>query len=255
MGERRTSMKYITEVSEHGDAIRSPQCIIIYSSVRTCPPCRQLKQFMEKEYPDLDHVYYVDIDLRSLKPLLASISALPTLEFYQNGDKIKEIEGFDKHLIEDMIQIVYRDTSETNTKSSTTHTPSNTQASSPVLQSQHPAHPNAPPHAPPHAPPNAPPMQHQVHPGQPQLHPGQPQLHPGQPRTQQAQLQPQQAQLQPQSQNVIKKIPYATQVHTPPPSKRPDTPPPPRDELMEFPPPKKTKVDQIILDIQKRWKQ
>ena len=236
-------MKYITEVREHKDAIQSLHCLVIYSSIRTCPPCRQLKTFMEKEYPDLENVYYVDIDLRSLKPLLGSISALPTLEFYQNGDKVKSIEGFDKHLIEDMIQIVYREPVEYKDMVGTTllnNTPVHTQASSPVIQAEkevvQPPQFTHPPAHPRHIPVQSP--------AQPRHVPTQPQ---------------QLAQLPVNHPNYIEKKPYAQQPYLPP--QHPSVPHSQkcsdlREDFMEsFPLPKKTKVDQMILDIQNRLEQ
>ena len=68
-------MKYIHDTQEYKQALLSSQCIMIYSSTRTCQPCRELKKFIDKEYPTLDNVYYIDIDVRKVKPLFDNISA------------------------------------------------------------------------------------------------------------------------------------------------------------------------------------
>ena len=93
-------MKYITSIEEFEDINMIPYSIVIYSSIKSCHPCRLLKKWIEDEYTELEHIFYVDIHNPKLSEFTNDIYALPTVDLVKDGIQIKRIEGFIKPEIE-----------------------------------------------------------------------------------------------------------------------------------------------------------
>jgi hypothetical protein len=93
-------MKYITSIKEFEEIDRIPYSIVIYSSIKSCHPCRLLKKWIEEEYTELEHIFYVDIHNPKLSEFTNDIYALPTVDLVKDGIQIKRIEGFIKPEIE-----------------------------------------------------------------------------------------------------------------------------------------------------------
>ena len=93
-------MKYITDPEHFFDVIiKETYSLFIYSSAKSCPPCRALKKWIETEHPDTPHVYYIDMDKPELESLTTQIYAMPTLQLHHHSTVIDTIEGFNKALI------------------------------------------------------------------------------------------------------------------------------------------------------------
>jgi len=110
-------MRNISSVDEYKTMLVEP-CIFIFSSYKSCHPCRLLKKWIEKEYSEVDHIYYVDVDNPNLNSITDEIYALPTVCFYQDGQVVENVEGFKKDEIVDMIyklQDSYTNQEETTT--------------------------------------------------------------------------------------------------------------------------------------------
>lgn len=92
-------MKYITSIEDFEDINMIPYCIVIYSSIKSCHPCRLLKKWIEDEYTTLENIFYININNPKLKELTNDVYALPTIDLVKDGIQIKRIEGFIKHEI------------------------------------------------------------------------------------------------------------------------------------------------------------
>lgn len=97
-------MKHITSTEEYYTAITTePYCIIIYSLIKSCHPCRLLQEWLKTNYPDQDGIYYVDVSLPNIDLLTHNICALPTIELNFYTEVINRIEGFQVPQIKQMI--------------------------------------------------------------------------------------------------------------------------------------------------------
>jgi hypothetical protein len=100
-------MKYITSPEHFFETILAePYSLFIYSSYKTCPPCRSLKKWIESDHPNQEHVYYVDMDQPNLDTLCTFIYAMPTLQLQEHSSVLKTIEGFNKQEILDAFQFI-----------------------------------------------------------------------------------------------------------------------------------------------------
>ena len=82
----------------------SEKDIVLYTA-SWCKPCKELKQFLHDSYPDISvPVLIIDVDDAELSDLITDVQGMPTIEFYQNGNRLERIEGFRKAEIEKMIQ-------------------------------------------------------------------------------------------------------------------------------------------------------
>lgn len=97
-------MKHINSIRDFEQVNFIPYSIVIYSSIKSCHPCRLLKKWMEEEYPTLENVFYIDVHHPKLNELTEEIYALPTVDLLQDGIQIKRTEGFNKPEIESMIK-------------------------------------------------------------------------------------------------------------------------------------------------------
>ncbi len=105
-------MKYITDPEHFFEVIiKEPYSLFIYSSVKTCPPCRALKKWIETEHPETPHIYYIDMDKPELESLTTNIYAMPTLQLQHHSTVIDTIEGFNKSLIQKALDTIKSNTS------------------------------------------------------------------------------------------------------------------------------------------------
>lgn len=88
-------MKYVTNPDDYFRILNEiPYFIFIYSSSKTCPPCRSLKKWIETHRNNDEHVYYVDMDNDDFDALCEDICALPTLKLFARKKEIESIQGF-----------------------------------------------------------------------------------------------------------------------------------------------------------------
>jgi len=81
----------------------SERCMIIYSA-SWCGPCKLLKTWLDKTYSDFPYpIGIVDVENSELEELYKEVSGLPTIEFMKDGEKEREIVGFDKVGIQEMM--------------------------------------------------------------------------------------------------------------------------------------------------------
>lgn len=121
-------MKYITDPEHFFEVIiKEPYSLFIYSSVKTCPPCRALKKWIEAEHPDTPHLYYIDMDKPELDSLTTNIYAMPTLQLQHHSTVIDTIEGFNKSLIQKALDTIKSNTSMNEPTPEQTQEPDNTE--------------------------------------------------------------------------------------------------------------------------------
>nr|CAD1820558.1 unnamed protein product [Ananas comosus var. bracteatus] len=84
---------------------------IFYFTAVWCPPCKYLSPVVEKMSGMYPHVttYKVDIDQEGIDSVLGplGISSVPTLHFFQNGQKASEIIGADVRQLENTMEKLY----------------------------------------------------------------------------------------------------------------------------------------------------
>jgi len=81
----------------------SERCIIIYSA-SWCGPCKLLKTWLDRTYPDFQYpIGIVDVENSEMEELCTEVTGLPTIEFIKDSEKEKEIVGFDKVGIQEMM--------------------------------------------------------------------------------------------------------------------------------------------------------
>lgn len=71
-----------------------PYSIMIFSSTRTCHPCKLLSKWIEDNYPDEPHIYYVNVLVEELDSICINVSALPTMELYCYTEVMQHVKGF-----------------------------------------------------------------------------------------------------------------------------------------------------------------
>jgi thiol-disulfide isomerase/thioredoxin len=72
----------------------SPKNIVLYTA-SWCRPCKELKEFLHENYPDLSvPLLIVDVEHPDLTDLIGEVQAMPTLEFYESGQIVNRMEGF-----------------------------------------------------------------------------------------------------------------------------------------------------------------
>ncbi|OAY85868.1 Thioredoxin O1, mitochondrial [Ananas comosus] len=85
---------------------------IFYFTAVWCPPCKYLSPVVEKMSGMYPHVttYKVDIDQEGIDSVLGplGISSVPTLHFFQNGQKASEIIGADVRQLETTMEKLYK---------------------------------------------------------------------------------------------------------------------------------------------------
>jgi hypothetical protein len=91
-------MKYISDVEEWEEFKTHPKYIAIYSSSTFCAPCKQLKKWIESEYPFQERIAYINVDLPELDSITNHIFALPTI-IYHSESVDSKIEGYKKEEI------------------------------------------------------------------------------------------------------------------------------------------------------------
>jgi len=97
-------MKTIATLDKYYETITTePYSIIVFSSLKTCHPCRKLKEWMSEKYPLIEGVFDIEIIEPEFESLSNDIDCLPTLVLYHYTETIKKVEGFDKNEVERLI--------------------------------------------------------------------------------------------------------------------------------------------------------
>jgi hypothetical protein len=95
-------MKQIKSLDEYYTIITTDPCsVIIYSSVKTCHPCRLLKKWIDEEHSQLN-IYDIDVLDPMFEDITNDIDCLPTsiLQYYTETQK--RVEGFNKAELTEM---------------------------------------------------------------------------------------------------------------------------------------------------------
>lgn len=115
-------MKPITTLDEYYQVITTvPHSIIIFSSLKTCHPCRLLKKWLEEHeiYATEEHIYDIDVMLAEFDSITNDIDAMPTIVYYQYAEEQKRLEGFNKSEVCDVLQLFHSNKKNPVTKSVT----------------------------------------------------------------------------------------------------------------------------------------
>jgi len=105
-------MKEILSVDEYKVSLIHAS-IFIFSSYKSCHPCRLLKKWVMAEYPEVEGIYYVDVDNPKLSSITDEIYALPTVVLYKEGKVVHQVEGFQQEEISEMIYQLQKPSEET----------------------------------------------------------------------------------------------------------------------------------------------
>ena len=93
-------MQIIRSLEEYDIALQQPASLLIFSSLKSCKPCRELKDWLETDYTlDLDHIYYIDVFNKNLEEITNEIVALPSVHLYKESLKVSEVDGLMKDQI------------------------------------------------------------------------------------------------------------------------------------------------------------
>jgi hypothetical protein len=100
-------MKEINTLEEYYTIITTDKnSLFIYSSVKTCQPCRTLKKLIDEDYNNVSSVYYIDIFNKNLESITNHIYSLPTIELNFYTERKKIIEGFFKEQIIELLNFI-----------------------------------------------------------------------------------------------------------------------------------------------------
>jgi len=88
----------ITSQADFDAAIASDKLTVVDFTATWCPPCQMIGPIFEKMAGDFEGANFVkvDVDANSETAEAAGISAMPTFQFYKNGEKIDEMCGADE---------------------------------------------------------------------------------------------------------------------------------------------------------------
>lgn len=114
-------MKTITTLEEYDTITRStPHSIIIFSSLKTCHPCRLLKKWIEEKHASVEHIYEIDVMLPEFESIANDIDCLPTITYYQLEEEQKKhrLEGFNQHDVETLLLLVQQNKVKPSSKKS-----------------------------------------------------------------------------------------------------------------------------------------
>ena len=90
-------MKTIQTLDEYYDIITSrPYSIIIFSSLKTCAPCRALKKWIDETHASVPGIYELDVMLPEFEPIVDHVDCMPTVVLFSYTQHSKKLEGFNK---------------------------------------------------------------------------------------------------------------------------------------------------------------
>ena len=90
-------MKHIASIDEYYTIITTePRSILIFGSIKTCHPCRQLKKWIEEDHSTLSNIYEIDVFDPEFESVTNDIDCLPTTILYNYTEEQSRIEGFNK---------------------------------------------------------------------------------------------------------------------------------------------------------------
>jgi len=90
-------MQELTEGEFEEKVVQSALPVLVDFGATWCPPCRMLEPIIERlaaEYADRLAVYEVNTDNNPGLTRRFSITGVPTLVFYNNGEHVKTVVGF-----------------------------------------------------------------------------------------------------------------------------------------------------------------
>eukprot|EP00127_Corallochytrium_limacisporum_P005400 Clim_evm12s204 gene=Clim_evmTU12s204 len=96
----------ISVVDEFTTVIKGDKLVVVDFYAKWCGPCRVIAPFieeLEKNYPD---VVFIKVDVDELEELAAQsgITAMPTFQFYKQGNKIDEVKGARKDALKELVE-------------------------------------------------------------------------------------------------------------------------------------------------------
>jgi hypothetical protein len=101
-------MKPITTLDQYYQVITTvPHSIIIFSSLKTCHPCRLLKKWLEEHetYSKEEHIYDIDVMSAEFDSITNDIDCMPTIIYQQYSEEQKRLEGFNKSEITNVLEL------------------------------------------------------------------------------------------------------------------------------------------------------
>jgi len=89
---RRFAIVNITDDDHFEDIVADPRLTVVQFSAVWCGPCQTLKPHLEKLSNELD-AQFIHVDIDSLEDLAMDhkVSAVPTIQFYKNNNKLKDV--------------------------------------------------------------------------------------------------------------------------------------------------------------------
>lgn len=96
----------IADVESFDNEINKSVLTVCDFTAEWCGPCKIMGPLFEKackEYPNVNFIK-VDIDSADNVASTANISAVPTFQFYKNGEKVDQFRGAQRDLLTEFIE-------------------------------------------------------------------------------------------------------------------------------------------------------
>ncbi|MFC5744953.1 thioredoxin [Actinomadura rugatobispora] len=89
-------MKAVTDADFETEVLKSDKPVLVDFWAEWCSPCRMIAPILEEisaEYGDKIEIVKLNIDENPQVPAKYGIMAIPTLNVYQGGEVVKQIQG------------------------------------------------------------------------------------------------------------------------------------------------------------------
>ncbi|KAK3606138.1 hypothetical protein CHS0354_010767 [Potamilus streckersoni] len=102
-------VKFVETLGEFQSIVKGSgnKLVVVDFTAAWCGPCQRIAPIFEQMAKDLTDVSFikVDVDKNEETAAACNISAMPTFQFYKNGNKLEEFSGAD---VEKLKQTVMR---------------------------------------------------------------------------------------------------------------------------------------------------
>ncbi|CAN6617253.1 thioredoxin-2 [Trichomonascus vanleenenianus] len=90
------AIQEITSLAQFNEVVKSSKLVVVDFYATWCGPCKTISPFLEKfseKFADKSEFYKVDVDSVPDLAQEQGISAMPTILFFKNGEKIETVVG------------------------------------------------------------------------------------------------------------------------------------------------------------------
>eukprot|EP00128_Syssomonas_multiformis_P016703 Colp12_sorted_trinity150504_noHs@25385 len=99
-------VKQVSSDEEFKAAIASENLTVVDFFAHWCGPCKMIAPYLEELSKEYANVQFIKVDVDELEDLTAKcgISAMPTFQFYKNGNKVAELTGANKTKLKELVE-------------------------------------------------------------------------------------------------------------------------------------------------------